>query len=166
MLDFEASTNVMTLKVMRQLGLEITRPYGNVFGIDSRDIWVYDLIEDLEVHLARYLEIVIVMDVIVLDVLDTCGILLSRKWVATLGCMVHMDLSYATIPISDEDNIILYNQPENRIHVEYLENDYEFDIPLGGDYSEEPIDCPLDFDPNDLCFSQDKNIIDIIWPRR
>jgi len=37
-LDSRASTNVMALKVMSQLGLKITRPYRNVCGIDSRDI--------------------------------------------------------------------------------------------------------------------------------
>jgi hypothetical protein len=53
MLDSGASTNVMTLKVMKQLGLEITRPYGNVCGIDSKSIGVCGLIEDLEVFLAK-----------------------------------------------------------------------------------------------------------------
>jgi hypothetical protein len=70
---------------MKQLGLEITRPYGNVCGIDSKAIGVCGLIEDLEVRLARYPKIVIMMDVVVLDVPDTWGMLLSRKWVATPG---------------------------------------------------------------------------------
>jgi hypothetical protein len=52
---------------------------------DSKAIGVYGLIEDILVHLARYPKIVIVMDVVVLDVPDTWGMLLSRKWVATLG---------------------------------------------------------------------------------
>jgi hypothetical protein len=34
MLDFGVSANVMSLKVMNQLGLKITRPYRNVCGID------------------------------------------------------------------------------------------------------------------------------------
>jgi hypothetical protein len=100
----------MTLKVMKQLGLEVTRPYGNVCGIDSKSIGVCGLIEDLEVHLARYTEIVVVMDVVVLDVLDTWGIILSRKWAATLGGTLQMDLSYAIIPIGDEAHATLYNQ--------------------------------------------------------
>jgi hypothetical protein len=51
MLDSGASTNVMSLKVMKQLGLKTTRPYGNVCGIDSRKVKVYGLIEDVEVYL-------------------------------------------------------------------------------------------------------------------
>jgi hypothetical protein len=34
MLDSGASTNVMSLKVMKQLGLRKNHPYGNVCGID------------------------------------------------------------------------------------------------------------------------------------
>jgi hypothetical protein len=90
MMDSGASANVMTLRVMRQLGLEITRPYGNVCGIDSKAISAYGLIENLEVRLARYPEIVFVMDIVV-DIPDIWGMLLSRKWVATLGGTLHMD---------------------------------------------------------------------------
>jgi hypothetical protein len=38
MLDSGASANVMTLEVMRQLGLEVMRPYGNVYGIESKPL--------------------------------------------------------------------------------------------------------------------------------
>jgi hypothetical protein len=45
MLDSGASTNMMPLKVMKQLGLRTTHPYGNVCGIDSKKVKVYGLIE-------------------------------------------------------------------------------------------------------------------------
>jgi hypothetical protein len=47
MLDSGASTNVMSLKVMNQLGLQITWPYRNVCTMDSREIKVHGLIKDL-----------------------------------------------------------------------------------------------------------------------
>jgi hypothetical protein len=58
MLDSGAGANVMALKVMRQLGLEVTRPYRNVCGIESKAIPTYGVIENLKVHLDRYPEIV------------------------------------------------------------------------------------------------------------
>jgi hypothetical protein len=140
MLDSGASTNVMTLKVMKQLGLEITRPYGNMCGIDSKAIQVYGLIEDLLVHLARYPEVVIVMDVVVIDVPDNWGMLLSRKWVATLGGTLQMDLSYATIPIGKDTNALLYNQPKRITHVETPEYDSEFKSYLEESHIDDPID--------------------------
>jgi hypothetical protein len=51
MLDSRASANVMALKVMRQLGLEVTRPYRNVSRIESKVIPTYGVIENLKVHL-------------------------------------------------------------------------------------------------------------------
>jgi hypothetical protein len=48
MLDSGAGANVMALKVMRQLGLEVTRPYRNVCGIESRAIPTHGVIENVE----------------------------------------------------------------------------------------------------------------------
>jgi hypothetical protein len=69
MLDSGASANVMNLKVMNELGLKITKPYRNVCGIDSKAIRVSGLFKDLEVCIANYRNISIVMDVVVIDVL-------------------------------------------------------------------------------------------------
>jgi hypothetical protein len=80
MLDSGASTNVMTLKVMNQLGLKTTCPYRNVCAMESREIKVCGFIKDLHVKLAAYPNISLLMDVVVIDVLDPWGMLLSRKW--------------------------------------------------------------------------------------
>jgi hypothetical protein len=69
------------------------------------------LIKDLRVYLATYLDISILMDVVVIDVPDAWGMLLSRKWAATLGGSIQMDLSYATIPANDGTFVTLYRQP-------------------------------------------------------
>jgi hypothetical protein len=79
MLDSRVGENVMALKVMRQLGLEVTRPYRNVCRIESRAIPTYGVIENLKVHLDRYPEIVFLMDIVVIDVPDVWGMLLSRN---------------------------------------------------------------------------------------
>jgi hypothetical protein len=68
MLDYGVSTNVMSLKVMNQLGLKTIIPYMNVCGIDSREIKFCGLIKDLKVSLAAYPNISILMDVVVIDV--------------------------------------------------------------------------------------------------
>jgi hypothetical protein len=118
MLDSGDSTNVMSLKVMNELGLETTRPYKNVCGIDSKEIKVCGLIKDLRVYLAAYPDISILMDVVVIDVPDAWGMLLSRKWDATLGGSLQMDLSYATIPTRDGTYVTLYRQPIVKNQVE------------------------------------------------
>lgn len=47
MLDFGASINVMTLEIMCELGLQITKPYTNVHVVDVREIHVCGVIKDL-----------------------------------------------------------------------------------------------------------------------
>jgi hypothetical protein len=66
----------MSLKVMNQLGLKTTRPYMNVFFVGSREIKVCDLIKDLHVKLAIYLDISILIDVVVIIFRDVWGMLL------------------------------------------------------------------------------------------
>jgi len=109
MLDSGASTNVMSLQLMKQLGLKTTRPYGNVFGIDSKKVKVYGLIEYAEFYLVDFPHISILMNIVVIDVLDTWSMLLLRNWVATLGGFLSMDLTHAYIPMEDGTFEVLYN---------------------------------------------------------
>ena len=71
MLDSESSVNMMSLKVMNQLGLGVTGPYAKVCGFESKGIKVYSVIEGLEVHLADYPDFPIIIDIVVVDVPDT-----------------------------------------------------------------------------------------------
>jgi hypothetical protein len=68
MLDFGASTNAMSLKVMKQLGLNTTNPYGNVCGVDSKKVKVYGIIEYVEVYLHNFPHINLIMNIVVIDV--------------------------------------------------------------------------------------------------
>ena len=59
--------------------------------MDLREIDVVGIILNFPVKLAAYLEIGVTMDIVVIDVLDRWGILLSRKWAASLGGSIQMD---------------------------------------------------------------------------
>jgi hypothetical protein len=69
---------------MKQLGLNTTRPYGNVCGIDSRRVDVLGVCEYIEVLLIDFPHISVLMYILVIDVPDVWGILLSRTWSSTL----------------------------------------------------------------------------------
>jgi hypothetical protein len=97
MLDSGVGANMMSLKIMQQLGLKVTRPYGNVCGFESRAIPTHGVIENVEVCLGRYLKRVIHMDIVVVDVPDVWVMLLSRKFVAMLGGTLEMDLTYINV---------------------------------------------------------------------
>ena len=101
MLDSGASSNVMTKRVMEQLNLKVSRPYHNICSMDSKRIEVCGIIKDLQVFLVACTDRIMTMDIVVIDVPDSCGMLLSRKWASDLGGIFQMDLSYATILMPD-----------------------------------------------------------------
>ena len=84
MLDSGASHNLMPKMIMDNLGLDITRPYKDLYSFDSRKVRCLGLIKDLVVSLHQMLEKSIVMDVVVADVPVKFGMLLSRSWAAKI----------------------------------------------------------------------------------
>jgi hypothetical protein len=118
MLDSGASSNVMTKKLMEQLNLRISRPYHNICAMDRKKIKVHGLIKGLQVHSASFLDIMIEMDIVVIDVPDAWGMLLSRKTTADLGGNLQMDLTYATIPTLNGSMFRLNRELERKYNVE------------------------------------------------
>jgi hypothetical protein len=159
MLDSRASENVMSLKVMEQLGLKMTRTYGNVCGIDSKKVKVYGLCEDVEVYLIDFPHISLIMNIVVIDVPDAWGMLLLRSWYASLGGFLSMDLTHTHIPMGDGTFELLYSREQAKKHVM---------DPNGHDYmSECDFDVPhhiIEYDPWDLHFVQE-DCIDTLLPR-
>jgi hypothetical protein len=107
------------------LGLNTTRPYINVCGFESRAIPTHGVIENVKARLSRYPEIVILMDIVVVDVPDVWGMLLSRKFVATLGGTLQMDLSSIKLPMNDGTYACLPNMTMAKAHVEEVDIDSE-----------------------------------------
>jgi len=103
MLDSRASHNLMPKVVMDQLGLEVTKPYKDLFSFDSRKVKFLGMIKDIVVSLAQIPAKNMVMDVVVIDILMKFDMLLSRSWAAKLKGTLHMDMSYATIFVFGQD---------------------------------------------------------------
>jgi hypothetical protein len=68
MLDSGASHNLMPKVIMDELGLDVTRPYKDLFSFDSRKVKCLGLIKDLVVSLAQIPAKNMVMDVVVVDI--------------------------------------------------------------------------------------------------
>jgi hypothetical protein len=120
MLDSGASTNLMTLKVAKRMGLTLLRPYRNICALDSHEIQAVGLITDLEIHLAVNPDVFVNMDVFVKDVSIAKGMLASRKWVVDVEGTIHMGFSYATSPTPYGETTTLRREPMRRDHVEDL----------------------------------------------
>lgn len=99
MFDSGASHNLMPKSVMEKLDLDITRPYKDLFSIDSSQVKCIGLIKDFCVSLVQYPAKTILMDVVVVDIPPKYGMLLSKSWGAKLQGSLQLDMSYATISV-------------------------------------------------------------------
>ena len=88
--------------IMERTGLQITRPYKDLFSFDSKGVQCIGLIKDVIVGLTQIPAKTIVMDIVVAAVPPKFGMLLSRSWAAKIKGTMQMDLTYATIPIFGE----------------------------------------------------------------
>lgn len=96
LLDSGASHNLMPKIVMEKLGLEITRPYKDLYSFDSSKVRCLGLIKDLCVTLAQIPAKILVMDIVVANIPPKYGMFLSWSWRANLQGTLQMDMTYAT----------------------------------------------------------------------
>jgi hypothetical protein len=99
MLDSGAPHNLMPKIIMEKFGLQITKPYRDLYLFDSRKVKCLGMIKDLLVNLSQILVKIILMDVVVADVPKKYGMLLSRSWGAKVGGYLQLDMTYATIQL-------------------------------------------------------------------
>jgi hypothetical protein len=124
--------------------------------MDNRTIAVHGLIKGLQVHLAVFPDIMIEMDIVVIDVSDTWGMLLNRKTVADSGGNLQIDLTYGTIPTPNGLEFRLNRELERKYHVEdprKKENEIVFREVEMGCYEIEstPIKLKLNDRPPSIC---------------
>ena len=84
MLDSGVAMNVMPLSIMKEMGLEVTHPYGNVCGIEPRTFQPYGLIKNLKADVFTCPDLNTMMDVVLIDLPPVYGIFVSR----IVGCWV------------------------------------------------------------------------------
>jgi hypothetical protein len=136
LMDSGASQNLMTKYIMDELGLEVTKTYHDLYSFDFRKVKCLAVIKDMVVTLFQLPMKSILMDIVVADVPPKFVILLSRSWIKRLGGTLHMDLSYATIPIFGGEHRRIYKEAQ----LAYIISDeanptnhpvFAFDIDLG-----------------------------------
>jgi hypothetical protein len=128
MLDSKASHNVMPKIIMDRLGLQITRPYEDIYSFDSRKFKCMGMIKDLVVNLAQVPVKSILMDVVIVDIPSQYGLLLSRSWGAKMGGSLQLDMMYATIPMFGGQFTWLYRETRLAYTVSDPQNPNNFPI--------------------------------------
>jgi hypothetical protein len=161
MLDTGAGANMMSLKVMRQMGLKVTRPYRNVCGFESKAIPTHRVVENVEVCLKEYSEKVVHIDIVVVDVPDVWGMLLSRKFTAMLGGTLEMDLTFLKLPLKYGTIGRLLNVPIIEDHVQDITH------PVNNDMAQNKMIQTLQkYSPEDMPFATKEDFDQIKWPKK
>jgi hypothetical protein len=78
MLDSDASHNLMPKAVMKKFGLDVTKPYKDLYSFDSSMVKCIGIIKYLCITLAQILTKSMVMDIVVANIPPKYGMLLSR----------------------------------------------------------------------------------------
>jgi hypothetical protein len=143
MLHSRASHNVMPKIIMDRLGLQITRPYGDIYSFDSRKVKCMGMIKDLVVTLAQVPFKSILMDVVIVDIPPKYGLLLSRSWGAKLGGSLQLDMTYATILVFGGQFTRLYRETRLAYTVSGPQNPSNFPIYIA---DQDLGNCMLSFD--------------------
>jgi len=112
LLDTRASHNLMPKVAMDELGLDITKPYHDLFSFDSRKVKSLGLIKDLAITLPQLPMKSMIMDIVVFDVSLKFGMLLSRDWIKRLGGSLQNDLSYVIVPVFGGESKRLYREAQ------------------------------------------------------
>jgi hypothetical protein len=76
------------------------------------------VVENVEVHLKEYPKKTVHIDIIVVDVPDVWGMLLSRKFGAMIGGSLEMDVTFLQLPLKDGTMGHLLNVPITGDHVQ------------------------------------------------
>jgi hypothetical protein len=159
MLDTGAGANMMSLKVMQQMGLKVTRPYRNVCGFESKAIPTHGVVENVEVQLKEFPEKTVHIDIIVVDVPDVWGMLLSRKFGAMIGRSLEMDLTFLWLPLKDGATGRLLNMPITGTHVQDV-------VPTVNKAQKDVIQTLQEYSPEDMPFTTEEDFDQIEWPKK
>jgi hypothetical protein len=161
MLDTGVGANMMSLKVMQQMGLKVTRPYRNVCGFESKAIPTHGVVENVEVHLKEFPEKTVHIDIIVVDVPNVWGMLLSRKFGAMIGGSLEMDLTFLRLPLKDGTTGRLLNVPITGNHVQ------DIVPPINDNKAQKDVIQTLqEYSPEDMPFATEESLTRLNGPRK
>jgi hypothetical protein len=100
-------------------------------------------------------------DIIVVDVLDVWGMLLSRKFGAMIGGSLKMDLTFLQLPLKDGMMGCLLNVPITGNHVQDIVH------PINDDKAQNDVIQTLqEYSPEDMPFAIEEDFDQIDWPKK
>ena len=165
LVDSGTSVNVMPISVCKKINGNPKPSTWRVVQLDRTDVKVIGELEDVLVRLASNDKVFQVINIVVADIPDAYGLVLSRYWLAKLNGYFASDWSHLWLPYKGSPNQIkILREPHMRYNVTQLNEKNELvDYVLGnyfielepGNYQEKEASNTYDTHPDLLRFSQD-----------
>jgi hypothetical protein len=139
LVDSGASSNVMPLAVCNKLGVVPLKSDKHVIQLDRTQVKVMGELKDVMIRVATHPNFVQVIDIIVVDIPEAYGLLLSRDWSEKLNGYFSTDWAHLWLPLKGYKNMIRIDRERYLKHtVTDLETPNEpasTDFPILGNYS-------------------------------
>lgn len=97
--------------IVERLGLDITRPYKEIYSFDSIKVKCLGMIKDLAVSLTQIPSKSMVMDIDLTEIPPKFSMLLSRSWIAKLQSEMQIKMFYIIVSVFCGQNRRLYGEP-------------------------------------------------------
>ena len=106
LVDFGATANVMHLSVCKRINGKPTPSVGKIIQLDRTIVKVVGEINDVLIRLATDERVCQFIDIMVVDILYSYGLILSRDWSAKLDGYFATDWSHLWLPYKNYQNQI------------------------------------------------------------
>jgi ribonuclease HI len=139
LVDSRASSNVMPLAICYKLGVVPLKSDKHVIQLDRTQVKVMGELKDVMIRIATHPSFVQVIDIIVVDIPEAYGLLLSRDWSEKLNGYFSTDWAHLWLPLKGYKDMIRIDRERYLKHtVTNLETPNEpssTEFPVLGNYS-------------------------------
>jgi hypothetical protein len=139
LVDSGASSNVMPLSICKTLNVVPLKSDKHVIQLDKTEVKVIGEPNDVMIRIATHPKFLQVIDIIVVDIPEAYGLLLSRDWSENLIRYFIIDWDNLWFPLKGHKNMIRIDRERYMKHtvtdLETLNEPSSMDFPMLGNYS-------------------------------
>jgi hypothetical protein len=106
LVDSEASSNVIPLVICNKLGIVPLKSDKHAIQLDRTQVKVMGELKDVMIRITTHPSFVQVIDIIVVDIPEAYGLLLSQDWSEKLNGYFSMDWEHLWLPLKGYKNMI------------------------------------------------------------
>jgi hypothetical protein len=117
LVDRGASSNVMPLSICKKLNTVLLKSDKHIIQLDINRVKVIGELKDVMIKMATHRKFVQVIDIIVVDIPEAYGLLLSRDWSKKLNVYFNTDWAHLCFPLKGHTNMIMIDRERYLKHI-------------------------------------------------